>query len=216
MIREDFVTSTIKLSIMIPVYNQEDLVFIALESIPRRKDIELVIVDDHSTDNTPSIIKNWLDKNQDKFGNIIVNWKDKNEGVGCAKRWAYQHVTGEYVITLDSDDYYYTDEFNSLVDRLYDTNSDMIFIDNDINSGERWGGTFLRCATWSYFCRVQFLVDTKLLTEYSAIRRAGDFKLKERLEKHNPKVEVWNVLAYHYNYPREGSISWNWDKYRKL
>lgn len=39
-------------TIMVPVYNQEQLVIEALESIPKRSDIELIIIDDKSTDNT--------------------------------------------------------------------------------------------------------------------------------------------------------------------
>ena len=41
-----------KLSVIIPVYNQQDLVIRALESIPAREDIEIIVIDDYSTDNT--------------------------------------------------------------------------------------------------------------------------------------------------------------------
>lgn len=49
-----------KLSVVVPVYNQEDLILRALYSIPNREDIEVVIVNDGSTDNTHNKIMEFL------------------------------------------------------------------------------------------------------------------------------------------------------------
>ena len=48
-----------KLSIIIPTYNRQDKIINALNSIPARDDIEVIIIDDASTDNTVSVIKNY-------------------------------------------------------------------------------------------------------------------------------------------------------------
>lgn len=54
-----------KLSIIVPVYNQQDLIIRALESIPKRKDIEVVIVNDGSTDNTYNRCLKWMLEEQE-------------------------------------------------------------------------------------------------------------------------------------------------------
>ena len=52
----------IKLSVVIPVYNQEDLIVRAIESVPKRDDVEIIVVDDGSTDNTSANIFENLEK----------------------------------------------------------------------------------------------------------------------------------------------------------
>lgn len=204
------------LSIMMPNYNQKDLILKALESVPKRNDIELIIIDDVSTDGSLEIIRTWVEENKALFYDIILKVNDTNMGCGFGKNWAYSHAQGDYIITLDSDDYLYTDNYNKIIDRLYNTNSDVITIDNDINNGEVWGEKHLnnpfcwRCATWSYFCKRSFLVSHNL-NYCSSSRRAGDLKLSKEILKHKPSVEIWNILSYHYNYPRKGSIVWNYE-----
>ena len=200
----------IKLTIMIPNYNQENLLLRALDSIPKRDDIEVLIIDDASTDDSLNIINKWITDNNKYFGNLVVKVNEENMGCGYGKNWAYSTAQGEYIITLDSDDYLYTDEYNKVINMLYNLDYDMIFIDNDINSGERWGGTWKRCATWSYFVKNKFLKDHNLNYRKDA-RRAGDLHLKAESEKNNPRIYVLNNLLYHYNYPRKGSIVWNWE-----
>lgn len=50
----------IKLTVIIPVYNQEELISRALYSVPNRKDIEVIVVNDGSVDRTEEKIKEWL------------------------------------------------------------------------------------------------------------------------------------------------------------
>lgn len=128
----------IKLTIMIPNYNQEVLLKRALQSIPKRADIEVLIVDDCSTDSSLQVIQDWINTNRDEFGHLEVKCNETNQGCGFGKHWAYEKAQGEYIITLDSDDYLYTERFTEALDRLYRTQSDMIFISNKINDGGVW------------------------------------------------------------------------------
>lgn len=204
----------IKLSIVVPVYNQDNLIIRALDSIPKRNDIEILIIDDNSIDDSVNVINNWIDNNKKLFNSITFKINEENMGCGFSKNWAYSNAKGEYIITLDSDDYLYTENYNRLVDNLYNVDTDIITIDNDINNGSIWGEKninnpfIFRCATWSYFCKKSFLTSHNLNYDRNA-RRAGDLKLSKEILKYNPSIKIWNVLAYHYNYPREGSIVWN-------
>ena len=204
------------LSIMMPNYNQKDLILKALESIPKRNDIELIIIDDVSTDGSLDIIRTWVEENKELFYDIILKVNDTNMGCGFGKNWAYTNSRGRYVTTLDSDDYLYTDIYSELINRLYLTNSDVITIANDINCGEKWselytrGPLMRRCATWSYFCKNDFLRSHNLNYNKEA-RRAGDLELSKKILNCRPVYEIWDLVAYHYNYPRQNSIVWNYD-----
>lgn len=202
------------LTILIPVYNQEELVLKALESIPFRMDTQVIIVDDASTDRSNEIIQEWFKNNSPMFGNILIRRNYKNMGCGYCKNWAYGKAKGDYLITLDSDDYLYTEKYNNLIDELYNSSEDIIFVDNDINNGSTWTDE-TRVATWCYFARNKFLKDNDLT--YSAeARRAGDYELMKKIEKVPHTKGHFHEVVYHYNYPREGSIVWNWDHYKKV
>lgn len=196
-------------SIMIPNYNQEKLILKALNSIPKRDDIELIIIDDKSTDNSWNIINDWVNNNKDKFGNVIIKLNRDNMGCGYSKNWAYTKASGDYIITLDSDDYLYTDKYNEVLSKLKELDADMVFVANDINDGSVWSHND-RKATWSYFVKRDFLTRSGLNYDPEA-RRAGDFKLTKELQSLDHSEIILKDVVYHYNYPREGSIVWNYE-----
>jgi glycosyltransferase involved in cell wall biosynthesis len=93
---------TIKVSVIMPAYNSEKYIAGAIESILRQtlKELELIIIDDYSTDNTPRILKNYLDK--DKRIKYIKN--DKNIGSGPSRNKALKIAKGKYIALMDADD----------------------------------------------------------------------------------------------------------------
>ena len=73
----------IKLSVLIPVWNQEELVINALEHLPRREDIEILVRDDGSTDNTLANLKKYKEEHPDLNLSVMANkW---NKGVAWTK-----------------------------------------------------------------------------------------------------------------------------------
>lgn len=91
-------------SIVIPVYNRSKTIRRAILSVSNQayKNIELIIVDDASTDNTPKIIKNYINKN--KTLTITYLRVKKNMGVVSARAEGIKRAKGEYIAFLDSDD----------------------------------------------------------------------------------------------------------------
>ena len=199
----------VKLSIMVPVYNQDDLIIRALDSIPKRKDIEVLIIDDNSKDNTWNLINKWREDNIKYFDSVRIKKNAENMGCGYSKNWAYRAAQGEYIITLDSDDYFHTKVFNNIVGYLYNHSEDMLFINNDITNGTVWQDE-TRKATWSYIIKNEFLRKFNLNYDKEA-RRAGDWTLTKEILSHEPTTYHFEGVAYHYNYPREGSIVWNFE-----
>ena len=93
----------IKISVIIPVYNAETYLLECLDSIVNQtlKDIEIICVNDGSTDNSLSILKEYASKD-----NRIKIIDKENEGQGYARKVALDIAIGEYILFCDNDDYY--------------------------------------------------------------------------------------------------------------
>ena len=105
--------SNTKISVILPVYNVEKYLAECLDSITNQtlKDIEIICVNDGSTDNSISILKEYASK--DTRIKIIDK---KNEGQGYARKVGLDIATGEYILFCDSDDKYFS---NDVFEKLY-------------------------------------------------------------------------------------------------
>ncbi|MEK4566270.1 bifunctional glycosyltransferase family 2 protein/CDP-glycerol:glycerophosphate glycerophosphotransferase [Alkalihalobacillus sp. FSL R5-0424] len=101
-----------KISIIITVYNKEDYVARCIQSVLNQtySSIELIVVDDGSTDMSTSIIKRMVD-NDDEIKTLFLG---KNQGLAHARNEGLQLATGEYVFFLDADDYILPDALSML------------------------------------------------------------------------------------------------------
>ena len=88
-------------SVLIPVYNRAGLIRETIESVlsQTHRDLEVIVVDDGSTDNTARVVKAIEDDR-------ISYFHKTNGGVSSARNLGLSKVTGEYVAFLDSDDYW--------------------------------------------------------------------------------------------------------------
>ena len=84
-----------RVSVIMPVFNAEKFISEALDSVFAQtyKDIEIVLVDDRSRDNSADIIKEYMKNHQ----NIIYYLQPTNQGAGAARNKALELATGEYV-----------------------------------------------------------------------------------------------------------------------
>ena len=198
----------IKLSVIIPVYNQEELVIKAIESIPKRNDIEIIVIDDGSTDNTWNNLLEYRQKHEEFF-NLILLYNEKNMGVGYTVNKGYDNAKGEYVVLLGSDDYLYTDNFEAALKELDGT--DLIYFDIQINNGDIWRTNeetkHAICGSVK-FMRKEFIGDTRC----PEIRVAEDKAFYNELLKKEPTEKFLHIVVKHYNFPRQGSLmntEWN-------
>lgn len=93
--------STIKISIIIPMHNEEKYLQECLESVLSQtiNDIEVICVDDGSTDNTLQILQGYDDSR-------LTIIKQNRQGAGMARNRALDVASGEFVAFMDADDYY--------------------------------------------------------------------------------------------------------------
>ena len=195
---------SLKLTIIVPVWNQESLIVRALDSVPRRADLEVLVCDDGSTDNTRKVVKEYANANQDLY--IRLLWNKENKGLGYTKNKLYNNARGEYVYELDSDDYLLTEAYSKAVDMLDGT--DLVFVNLEVNSGEILYLNQQTKTMWvggaSKFVRRAFMSDIRCdeVRVYEDVSFNKGIMAKQHTEKYT------DLLVYHYNHPREGSLCW--------
>lgn len=112
----------LKVSIIMSAYNSGDFIHKAIESVLNQtyKNIELVIVNDGSSDNTENVILQFKD---DRIKYLKL---EENEGCGMARNKGIEISTGDYITFLDSDDYYNLDCIEKLVEEVKRNNVDIV------------------------------------------------------------------------------------------
>lgn len=93
-------------SVPVITYNSSAYIIDGLESIKAQtyKNIELIISDDCSTDNTVEICRQWLEKNKDRFARTLLITSDKNTGVAGNCNRSISFCQGEWIKMLSGDD----------------------------------------------------------------------------------------------------------------
>ncbi|MBP0726091.1 CDP-glycerol glycerophosphotransferase family protein [Bacillus sp. RG28] len=92
---------SMKVSVVVIVYNKEDILHETLDSVLNQSlnDIEIIIVNDGSTDNSKEVIKEYTQKSPQ-----LIYIEQENSGPSAARNTGLRHATGEYVAFLDGDD----------------------------------------------------------------------------------------------------------------
>lgn len=185
-----------KLSVIMPLYNQERLFRIGLDSIPARDDIEIIVIDDGSTDNSLEEARNYQMTSKK---NITVLHNDKNMGVAYTVNRGLDIARGEYVVLLGSDG----DYFVNLEAGIYLLDGmDLIYFNLEVNSGEFWHTK----EGSSKFMRREFIGDMRVPLLHNCEDNAFYRIIQEKCP--NEKFIDRAIMYKHYNYPREGSLVW--------
>lgn len=116
----------IKVSVVITAYNVEKYIKKAINSVLNQtyKNIEIVVVEDCSTDNTLKFIKG-LQKSDLAFPINLVQHKE-NVGAGLSRRDGIKASTGDFIMLLDADDWLNKDYIEHLVDKQKETGADIV------------------------------------------------------------------------------------------
>lgn len=111
-----------KISVIVPVYNTEDYLEKCIRSIMNQtyKNLEIITINDGSTDNSLSILEN-LKKEDDRI--IIIN--QENMGVSKARNKGLDYATGEFIGFVDSDDFLEEDMYDIMIKHLIEENADL-------------------------------------------------------------------------------------------
>ncbi|MBN1118676.1 MAG: glycosyltransferase family 2 protein [Bacteroidales bacterium] len=188
-----------KISIIIPTYNVLKYISRCIDSCISQsyKDVEIVIVDDCSTDGTFEIIENYAEK----YRNIKIFRNTENNGVHFTRTYGVQHAIGDYVFLLDGDDFIPVDALESLSKKWDETNADIIdgdfvFVNENGNQQENNNSYSFDNLLDSENYLLLLLRNKALYQTFKLIRRSlFDFvKIKQKLTIGEDAVSVVQMI----------------------
>lgn len=114
----------IDISVIVPIYNTEKYLKKCIDSLinQTKKNIEFILVNDGSTDNSEKIINSYDDKR-------IKYYKNKNQGIGKTRNFGIGKSSGEYLMFIDSDDYISNDCCEKLYKEIKNESADIVVAD---------------------------------------------------------------------------------------
>ncbi|MBV8802468.1 MAG: glycosyltransferase, partial [Gammaproteobacteria bacterium] len=172
--------STKKLSVIMAVYNEEKTLHKTIHGLLTKKipnvEIEIIIIESKSTDNTPSILKEF--QNHER---IHIIWQDKPLGKGNAIRAGLKKTTGDYILIQDADDEYDFEDYDALIEPLM--TGEAAFVLGARHGGSAWkmrkfsdqrlAGHILNLGHWCFTLLVNTFFGLKLkdpFTMYKVFR----------------------------------------------
>lgn len=113
----------VKVSVILPVYNEEQYLKQCLDSICGQtyKEVEIICVDDGSTDSSPQVLKDYARK--DSRIKVITQ---ENRFAGAARNKGMELASGKYLSFLDADDYYAPDMIEKMVQKAEENRADIV------------------------------------------------------------------------------------------
>lgn len=118
------------ISIIVPIYNSEKTINKCIDSLlnQTKKELEFIIINDGSTDNTHDIISKIKDDRIKYFNN-------KNQGIGKTRNFGIEKSSSKYIMFLDSDDYLVNDACEKLFNEIEKRDLDILVFDyfNDLD-----------------------------------------------------------------------------------
>ena len=206
----------IKISVILPCYNVKDYIKRCLDRIINQtlKDIEIICVDDKSTDNTLQILQKYS-KNEKRIKIIEL---EKNSGAGTARNTGLKLAKGEYVSFIDPDDYidlnFYEKLYNTAFTNNYDVIKGAVCIHNskdqtthisNLNSKILQNHINFYGEHWSAIYKKDFLISNNIFYPEDVITGQDSVFLSILVTKH-PHIGILNDTYYHYLLNRPNSL----------
>lgn len=135
--RETLVTSNNVFSVIVPTFNRSRVICETLNAIRQQthRPIEIVVIDDGSTDNTGEVVQSWYAENQEELLTLKYLWKE-NGGVSTARNMGFSESIGDYVQFLDSDDLIHPELFSRSLSVFENESVDMVVLGYDVFSDQ--------------------------------------------------------------------------------
>ncbi|MBY9018357.1 MAG: glycosyltransferase family 2 protein [Candidatus Lokiarchaeota archaeon] len=122
--------NSVLISIILPVYNEENTIGSILQDLPHHPSIEIIVIDDHSTDASLQEIE----KGRKDRGIRVLRHKS-NRGYGATIMTGFKYATGQIIVTMDSDGQHNPDDLYYLIKPILDGKFDFTI-------GSRYLGTY--------------------------------------------------------------------------
>ena len=227
-----------KVSVIIPVYNVEEYLRECLDSVVNQtlKEIEIICVDDGSTDNSLEILKEYAKKD-----NRISVLTQENLHAGVARNAGLAVAQGEYLSFLDSDDFFELNMLEETYKVAKTENSDLTFYqyknyNNETQQAEKIAGinkqfpvnekgyavlqttdiatqlfTICNPMPWNKLISHQLVKQEQLF--FQSLTASNDVYFSQMILACSQKIVLWYKTFVYYRYNRKSSLKNNRDKY---
>lgn len=209
---------SLKLSVLIPMYNAEQYIGRCVESVLNQDisvaNYEIIVIDDGSMDNSVEIVKKYV-----KTTSSVFLYCQKNKGVYNVRNDLIKRAKGEYIYFLDADDYVQSNCFKSLLFYAFNYNLDIVGFETletlehsknnlDIINGNENNFTFqtglnyikkhrnLRHEVWWYFINKSFLEKREL--SFEDVEYNGDVVFTIKLLVNSSRMGYLPVKLHSY------------------
>lgn len=204
-----------KVSVIVPFYNVEKYIDKCLNSLVNQtlEDIEIIIVNDGSKDNSETIAREYASK----YKNKIIYLEKENGGLSDARNYAIPYATGEYIAFLDSDDYVEVNMYEQMYEKAKKENADIVECDflweYPKEKIESKGRIYkdkhdillnARVVAWNKLIKKELIEKTKIKFPYGL--RYEDVEFFYKLIPYINKLDIVNKPFVHY-VQRDNSIS---------
>ena len=210
-------------SVIVPFYNVENYIEKCLGTLVNQtlEDIEIILVNDGSTDRSMVVVKKFLERYPDK----ITYLEKENGGLSDARNYALPYAKGEYIAFLDSDDYVEKTMYKDMYELAKKEDSDMVECNfyweypdkkkEDVGvvyNGKKEMLEKVRVVAWNKLIKKEVLEKSKVT--FPKGYRYEDVEFTYKLIPYLDKVSFLKKPCKHY-IQREGSISNNQNERNK-
>jgi glycosyltransferase involved in cell wall biosynthesis len=209
------------ISVIIPVYNVEEYLDKCIESVLTNtyKDLEVICVNDGSTDGSPEILQKWKERDS-----RIIVVDQENRGLPEARNSGLEVMTGDYTAFIDSDDWVHPNYFQAMLDCMEKTDADMVvsevrefkpdesvevadiseYKSHELSENEFYRHLFARRMIWGRLLRKRDTHNLRFPPEVDA-HQDSLYNLKLIAHIKHPKVYMIDDPMYYY-LKRPGSL----------
>lgn len=204
-----------KVSIIVPIYNVEKYIEKCLDSLVLQtlEDIQIVLVNDGSTDSSGEIAKKYAGKYQEK----MIYVEKENGGLSDARNFGIKYATGEFIAFLDSDDYVEKNAYEEMYNTAIKTGADYVECDflweypNKTKKDKQYKYTnkkemlsFVRVVAWNKLIKRELIIQNNI--EFPKGLRYEDVEFTYKLIPKINKFSYVDKEFIHY-VQRENSIA---------
>ena len=196
-----------KVSVIVPVYNVEEYLEKCINSLINQtlQDIEVIFVDDGSTDESKKIIEKYIQNNPKKLKYLYK----ENGGLSSARNFGIPYAKGDYIAFLDSDDYIEPNMYEDMYNVAIKENSDMVECDfiweypnkqkydcGEIYNGKKEAIEKARVVAWNKLIKREIIENTKI--EFPFGLRYEDVEFFYKLVPSLNKISFVKKYFIHY------------------
>lgn len=204
-----------KVSVIVPIYNVEKYLEKCINSLLSQtlEDIQIILVNDGSKDNSGNIAKEYEKNNKDR----VIYVEKENGGLSDARNYGLKYATGDFIAFLDSDDYIEKNAYEEMYNKVIEENADYVECDfiwefpNKIRVDKQYPYknkkemlSFVRVVAWNKLIKRHLIIDNNL--EFPKGLRYEDVEFTYKLIPFINKFAYVDKSFIHY-VQREGSIA---------